>query len=263
MGDWNGKVNFFNLDQSYVPQESLREMAPYNWISLEDIPETNLYCSPDAWAELRQRILQRQLGGITFIGSGNYHYLSYLLLLQIQRPFTLILFDHHTDMKMARSSLITCGSWVINAISRLQYLKQVLIIGVGKERLSTIDPLLLNRVELLPSSHWSSTELIEQLQQLPTKDVYISIDKDVLDTTDACTNWDQGSMSLDLLIEALVAISGEKQVLGVDICGEYPTTPADQFSQDSRYAIATNEEANRAILQTVLKEMRKRPASKQ
>ena len=49
---------------------------------------------------IKRALNRRKNKGITFIGSGNYHYVSHLLLEEINKPFTLILFDHHTDMNL-------------------------------------------------------------------------------------------------------------------------------------------------------------------
>jgi hypothetical protein len=43
----------------------------------------------------------------------------------------------------------------------------------------------------------------------------------VLGEDEAATNWDQGAMSVDHLIEAIKLFALRKRVLGVDICGDY------------------------------------------
>ncbi|MGA9173847.1 MAG: arginase family protein, partial [Thermoactinomyces sp.] len=78
----------------------------------------------------------------------------------------------------------------------------------------------------------------------------ISIDKDVLDRTFAVTNWDQGNMHLRELVIALQTLVQQKNVLGIDICGELPVTPADVWLHAEQLHL--NEQANLAILQSVL-----------
>lgn len=50
--------------------------------------------------------------------------------------------------------------------------------------------------------------------------VYISIDKDVLRTDDAVTNWSNGDMTLMELQAVLRIVYAHERVMGVDITGE-------------------------------------------
>src|SRR3546814_3747340 len=56
---------------------------------------------------------------------------------------------------------------------------------------------------------------------IPQGDVWLTIDKDVLAAEYAATNWDQGGMPLDFLLQAIVEIGKSHRIVGVDICGEY------------------------------------------
>ena len=49
---------------------------------------------------IKRALNRRKIKGITFIGSGNYHYVSYFIIRRNKQAFTLILFDHHTDMNL-------------------------------------------------------------------------------------------------------------------------------------------------------------------
>ena len=135
------------------------------------------------------------LNGIHFIDSGNYHYLTLLWLQRINTPFNLILFDHHPDNQPPSFGQITsCGGWVLEATTELSNLKQVFTFGVGE---------------------------IPDISQIPTDiPMYISIDKDVLSTDFAVTDWDQGDMTIDEMISYLKEIIKNRQILGVDICGD-------------------------------------------
>jgi hypothetical protein len=57
--------------------------------------------------------------------------------------------------------------------------------------------------------------------RLPTKDVYISIDKDCLKADHALTNWEPGLLSLDELLLMLRCIKDNARIAGFDITGEY------------------------------------------
>ena len=56
---------------------------------------------------------------------------------------------------------------------------------------------------------------------ITTRNVYITIDKDVLSHSDALTNWDQGKMPLDALLSALRHILAHHHAVGIDVNGDY------------------------------------------
>ena len=55
--------------------------------------------------------------------------------------------------------------------------------------------------------------------------MWITIDKDVLASEDAATNWDQGGMRLNHLLHAIRALAARTRVLGIDVCGEFAKAP--------------------------------------
>ena len=61
--------------------------------------------------------------------------------------------------------------------------------------------------------------------ELAGKNVYISIDKDVLDTQYAITDWDQGQLSLDELTNLIGRFADSSNLVGMDICGERAPDP--------------------------------------
>ncbi|MGF2059451.1 hypothetical protein ACQUE7_17195, partial [Enterococcus innesii] len=56
---------------------------------------------------------------------------------------------------------------------------------------------------------------------LPDAPVWITLDKDVLGTDEAITNWDQGRLTLDRVHDAVALIAHRRRVLGMDVCGDY------------------------------------------
>lgn len=115
-------VTFLNFDHTYASQKQLFHF-PHEWIDLTDLSHTNLYCEPASLREIERRIRLRKQKGAVFIGNGNYHYVSYLLIQEIKEPFTLVLFDHHTDVGAGDDPVISCGSWVSYALKH-PYLKR-------------------------------------------------------------------------------------------------------------------------------------------
>ena len=67
--------------------------------------------------------------------------------------------------------------------------------------------------------------------------------------TNAATNWDQGSLTLDALKDCITALTTGRKILGVDICGER----AHDFEGDEHHtaqeADSLNSELNRKIVE--------------
>ena len=104
------------------------------WIA-ETFQESMDIALDDAQEEIRKRIQEYSYEGIHFLDSGNYHYLSKFWLEKVQQPFSLILFDHHTDMQpSAFFGLLSCGSWVKEVLETNPYVKEVCVVGPPKEK---------------------------------------------------------------------------------------------------------------------------------
>ena len=86
-----------------------------------DILGSLYFCSDDARTELEKRLAYIPVNALHFIDSGDYHYVSLLFLQRINRPFSLLLFDHHSDCMESAfgGGLLTCGSWVLHALENL------------------------------------------------------------------------------------------------------------------------------------------------
>lgn len=237
-------VTFLNFDHAYTQQPHLLSETPHRWIDLDDLEEVNLYCSPKALQQIKARLQTLSSPTITFIGSGNYHYVSYLFLEKIDEPFTLVLFDHHSDCQ--ESPTLSCGSWVHYAMDHLEQLQKVILIGIHPQD----RPPILSHQSIIS---WTTSDLpsLAWLKTIETEAVYISIDKDVLHPTWAYTNWDHGEMSLNLLLSYLDELVKEKRIVGIDVCGEWPYHPLGD--RTSYQYLKKNERANQAILARVQK----------
>ncbi|GGB52510.1 hypothetical protein F3157_14815 [Virgibacillus dakarensis] len=243
-------VTVLNFDQTYRKQAFL-QTENCQWLDLEGIPGTNLFCEKDGLFLIEQKLKQSGINQMTFLGSGNYHYVSFLLLSVIQKPFTLVLFDHHTDMfPSPNESLISCGSWVRESVKKLPLLEKVILIGVKEDWKQQIPSAMVEKVAVYSeqSLHTSESTILKSIMdEIPTDSVYISVDKDVLDSRDAVTAWDHGTLRLQPLIGMVKEIIREKAFCGIDICGEYPITPANEYHQQTIEAVNKNEYANRVI----------------
>ena len=59
------------------------------------------------------------------------------------------------------------------------------------------------------------------LKRLPTKNVYLTIDKDCMNKDAALTNWEEGRLSLDDLLLMLKLIKDNTDIVGADITGDW------------------------------------------
>lgn len=62
-------------------------------------------------------------------------------------------------------------------------------------------------------------------QSLKGRDVYLSIDKDVLDPRDVSTDWEQGQLRLDELLAGIRDIASAARIIGADVCGDPAYAP--------------------------------------
>ena len=221
------------------------------WVEAEDITGTNCYCDEDARTEISCRIDKFSSEGVHFIDSGNYHYLTRLWIGKIKQPFRLLVFDNHTDMQPpAFGGLLSCGGWIAAALEELTNLRQVILIGPDEEAFSRVESEIQEKVEFLSREKLLEMEeaqvcafVSKHVGKLP---LYISVDKDVLCKDDADTNWSQGDMRLNTMLECLKRVREicAEGILGVDICGECDVAESGNS--------ALNDRANAALLECFL-----------
>lgn len=226
------KANHLILDFSHVYEdENIPENPNLHWLDCSDIKECDLYCSAQAEEEIRERIAPYGLRGIHFLDSGNYHYVTGILTGQIRQAFSLVVFDHHTDMqKPMIAGMTSCGDWAGKTLLMNPWLQQLILIGPPE---SDIAQIYLGKESAQEEQKLREKLLTFSAEELRTGDdrdkirrikrelpVYISIDKDVLDEKYSETNWSQGRMSLPMLERLLSHFLEHKEILGIDICGE-------------------------------------------
>ena len=206
---------------------------------------TDCYCDQEAEQKIRSLIAPYPAEGIHFIDSGDYHYITEFWTDKLSGPFNLVLFDHHTDMQPPLfEGLLSCGSWVESMLEHNPQLRKVVLFGIPEAQKRTIPSKFQDRVIT-----YTDIQLHRHLQESRPlclqEPIYISVDKDVLDTRSAATNWDQGILSLSELKQLLTLLLRHEKVLGVDICGECTDT-IHQLSMDP--AIQLDNEANSELL---------------
>ena len=182
---------------------------------------------------------------IVFMGSGDYHHVSYLLidrLRQLGTRIQVVVFDNHPD-NMRYPFGIHCGSWVRH-VSRLPFVTRVHVAGIasadvegGRLWENYLGPLYsgkvvyycvnrnlaaMRRIGILTCRSFASiAAMLEGLSAAlgnTSEPIYLSLDKDVLSTQVVQTNWDQGVMQLDELTSAIRML--QERIIGSDVVGD-------------------------------------------
>ncbi|WP_010632072.1 arginase family protein [Sporolactobacillus vineae] len=239
-------ITFLNFDDTYVHQKNLTAAVPHQWIDFTGLRGTAMYCSPGAFASIGAALGRIPDKGLTFIGSGNYHYVALALMQEIRRPFTLVLFDHHTDLNAGQiGPLLSCGSWVSHAIQEVPELKKVIMIGPDPRSARDVPQPIRRQVVIIPDH---STPAAGQLLKLiQTDTVQISVDKDVLSTDEVKTNWSQGRMRSDTLLPLVRTLIEDKRIASMDVCGGWPIRPHEHFNPQIRTWLSRNEAINKKL----------------
>ena len=194
---------------------------------------------------------------LTLVGSGDFHHLTASFIAAAKGPISVVHFDNHPDWcwTMPRRH---CGSWV-NEVLEMDHVYRVVTIGPSSSDLvrpdrkgANLQALSSGRLEVFPWRHepsrvstllhsgaghtfesggiirWHNLAetgwdafLDDLVSRLPTERIWITVDKDVLPSHEAVTNWDQGALPLDYVIKAIGRLAARFKIVGADICGEY------------------------------------------
>lgn len=303
------RIRVLNFDDSITSQSQLLSRYPAEIIDFTDLASSaRLYMSKDLRKAISDQLVPEQKYFPTFLGSGDFHHISEILINQINEPTCLIVFDFHPDWDTLPPRF-GCGSWVTQALKN-KNISKCMLIGAGSSDLSfpalqtaNLKELADNRLEIYPFRHkpsrvylrvipqnrsvslkrglfsseltWSQLEgkdfaafSLGLIKDLPSRKVYISIDKDCLQKKFALTNWEEGLMSLDQLLTMLKLIGENLDIIGLDIAGDYSSPLACgplkkaiiNFDHPREFSAAdcppemitlVNEQTNLAILQAI------------
>jgi len=255
-------VRILNFDNSLLRQQRLIERYRPDLIDLTGIGSScRLWANKKTAAAVNAALQPQAQHAVTFLGSGDFHHVSQLLLSRFADPLTLIVFDCHPDWDMLPPRL-GCGSWVSRALE-LSTVSKVLLLGISSGDISSpaihtgnLQALKDDRLEIYTCAHkptrvllrnvprnssiqvrrsgiaseiiWTELQgrnmemfMAELLQRCASKKAYISIDKDCLRSDYALSNWEAGRFSLDELLRLLKVIQENMDIVGLDITGEY------------------------------------------
>ena len=224
-------------------EEEFWKNRQVSWIELQDVCGTNCYCDEEAIAEINKRTENYPTAGIHFIDSGNYHYMTRIWMDKAKNPFSLLVFDNHTDMQPpAFGGLLSCGGWIADALESVKLLDHVFLVGpdqsafhqvqqVYKERVTFFSRKDLQAARQTNSSSGVAASFLEMLSEYEKKTgkfspVYLSVDKDVLNEQEVKTTWSQGDMSLTELKSCLEELQSflkarKLPLQAADVCGEW------------------------------------------
>ncbi len=263
-------VRVLNFDNSVVRQRNLVERFEPSVIDLTGIgPRCRLYSSEKTAQEVSALIGPGCENSITFLGSGDFHHITGLLLDKISEDISVISFDDHPDWDILPPR-ICCGSWVTRILQNGN-VKKVILLGATSGdispklfRMGNYDSLKDDRLEIYPYQHrptkvffkkipknisadvksgifydeihWQELKvkniaefLLHILRRLPTKKVYVTIDKDCLKAKYSLTNWAAGHLELEELLLMLKLIKENTEIVGLDITGDHSPVKTEGF----------------------------------
>jgi hypothetical protein len=233
---------------------------------------------------------------LTFCGSGDFHHVSLALVRRVRTPVNLVVLDNHPDW-MRGVPFMHCGTWLYHA-AQLPHVERIYHIGGDVDFdnyyqwMAPWQMLRSGKIVVLPSRRrfergsWGKVaneplrlpgqasvepERIRQLLEpyrldLASRPLYISLDKDVMTSTDALVNWDSGHLALDDVLHILNALvdGADGEVAAMDVVGDW--SPVEQrgllgrfmhwtehpaLEIDSADATRRNQRTNLAIIDGV------------
>lgn len=251
-----------NLDNSLVRQAALLGRYKSEIVDLLDFgPRCRLWMNRATRGLIRKRLMGIEGTPVFFLGSGDFHHLSEILISRVSGPVSLIVFDFHPDWDILPPRF-GCGSWVTEVLKKKNILKCGLFgvssadISAGNIQHGNLAALRQDRLLIYPYAHPATNVFLKRvpvnsslrsekipfgrtirwtelrgsdlaarfksfLNFLPGKKIYISLDKDCLTRDYALTNWEEGLMSLGEVLLMLKLIKDNLDIVGMDITGEY------------------------------------------
>jgi len=243
------RVRLLNFDDSVTRQSDFLARAAATTVDLTvPGPAARLWADCGQAAAIRRALDPGLKDAITFLGSGDYHYVSALLLEQFREPVTLVVFDQHPDWDTL-PPWYGCGAWVSRALEQGN-VAQVALVGNASADLAfpsvitgNLRAARSNRMLLLPYEAprrrvwpWSGLPwrelkadppgiFADAIGRLACRQVYVSIDKDCLTAPHALTNWEEGRLTLDQLLGFIGTLRQTCEIVGLDVTGEYSAAP--------------------------------------
>lgn len=159
---------------------------------------------------------------LTAMGHGMFHHYTSGLLEIIadsqSKAYTYIHIDNHPDNQHRYSKLIDCGHFVHPKMAKnLKY-----IVGIGPRSKRWNKEVFDISFQGGPTKNkYPISTLKSILNEIPTEDVYVSCDLDILNWFEMSTEpkWGNGDMSLSKLVEIIQTIDNQKNIISADKIG--------------------------------------------
>jgi hypothetical protein len=297
------RIRLLDLDGSLTGQRRLvRRHAP-DVVPLSDWgPHIRMGCSFPRFRRFEEE-LSRRLGAeggagpwLRLYGSGDFHHVSLALVRRLATPFNLLVLDKHPDW-MRAIPFLHCGTWLYHA-ARLPMAQGIYHVGGDLDfdnafrwlapwkQLSAGKIVVFPAVRRYERGPWrrlphtplrervptpTTAERLEQILapyagDLARWPLYVSLDKDVLVSTQAVVNWDSGHLRLPEVMAVLRAFvdAAQGRLAGKDIVGDWsPVRHGGQLRRvlhwtehptlavDPAEACRRNERTNLVLLRSV------------
>ena len=290
------RPRLLDIDGSLRLQHTFCAQSSAQFQALESRgPNLRYICRRQTRQSFERALSSTERNRLTFYGSGDFHHLTFSLLKFHREPMSVVVFDQHPDWDIT-SPFPCCGTWVNDAL-RLPHIERVVVIGAGSEDLGGVQlwrgnraALASGRLEIFPATldhslwpgskkqlacgtrqsgrmRWKTVEqvgmnaLIEDvLARLPSKRLYISVDKDCLRAENARSNWDEGELELREVCSAIETLRANCELVGADVTGEWSAPRLDnplvaaisradhpRSSPPTREELSRNEHTNLAL----------------
>ncbi len=214
-------IRVLDFDGSIAKQNRLLDRYKADIIDFTDIaPEARFWLNRICREEIKKKIGASDRSAVTFLGSGDFHQVTEILISEFSDPMIVIDFDFHSDLTILAPPY-TCGSWLKTTLKNKNILKCI-ITGVKITNTLSFTRHLFDKVLINePGEGGVVGSFRDIIEKFSNKKAYITIDKDCLTSKYALTNWEEGKLSLEDLISMLKIAKDKLDVVGVDITGDY------------------------------------------
>lgn len=210
------------------------------------------FSAPSRLIEKFDREFRSRLAPFLLYGSGDFHHLTAIWLRRITETCMVVSFDNHPDWAVTPPTWC-CGGWVNRALD-LAPVQRVSVWGCGNSECWWPQQIFGNRraerkgrLEVHPwadersakdqgrrgaivRDNWRTRfeQFVEGIRGTP---VYVTIDLDCLENSEAVTNWESGRFHAADLVWALSILRAACPIIAGDICGAFSTPSYARWKQ--------------------------------
>jgi len=170
--------------------------------------------TPTALQQIRERVSNRRCE--QFVAIGGEHLIT-LPIVQAVQPHTVVVLDAHTDFRDSYEGTRFSHATVMKRVWELNSVKN--IVWIGARAVSVEEHHVINELGLTvfwAFENWNTDSLIKHVKG---RDVYLSIDLDVLDPSimPAVGTPEPNGLSFQRVMEVVRAVFSHSHVVGADV----------------------------------------------